>query len=498
MIETGFDVMPKILVVDDDPNIAEVIEQYFERPQYEVYTMVQGEKVAETVARTKPDLILLDLKLPDINGMDILKDLKEKDLQAPVIVITGKVSAGVAIEAMKEGAYEYLPKPFRLEELGKLVDKLLTKDIESQTPSSLENQPHGPQETEELVGRSSAILEIGKAIGQATSSDAPILLTGESGTGKELIARMIHRNSRRKDKPFIVVNCAYSSPEMLEQELFGGSGTTEEEAFQENPRKALLSSGGTVFLDDVGSMSMPTQNKLLRVLKTGEIGARGDKAASVGARIIAASAQDLSRSANEGKFVQELFYNLRVISIWVPPLRERKSDIPLLAKYFMDKYCRQNEKRVADIAPDATRLLMSYPWPGNVRELENNLYSGVVMCKGDQILPEHLPVFFEGNPQAQLEFRKGDDYASLFMQILDPIRDKLFEDLKGKLSDRLTASLERALISMALKNCQGSQVKAAALLGMSRNTLRERMLKFRMSEKAKLTRPPPLEPQVRS
>lgn len=487
--------MRKILVVDDDPNIGDVIEQYFDGPEYEVYTMLEGEKVPEVVSKTEPDLILLDLKLPDVYGMDILKDLKKRDFQVPVVIITGNVSAGVAVEAMKEGAYEYLPKPFSLEELGRLVDKLLARDTQSQASSSLQTEPYRSQETEELVGRSSAILEIGKIVGQAASSDAPLLLTGESGSGKELIAKIIHRSSRRKDKPFLVVNCSYPSPEMLEEELFGHDKRTEEGIFQEVSGKFHLCNGGTIFLNDIGRMSLSTQNKLFTALKRKEIREAGNKTARVDVRIIAASSEDLSRKVNEGKFMPELFYNLRVISISVPPLRERKSDIPLLAKYFMDKYCRQNQKTIADISPDAMRLLMSYSWPGNVRELENHIHSGVVMCKGGQILPEHLPIFYEDRLKAQLDFQKGkDDYSHLLMQTLDPIKSKLFQDLKGKVQHRLIDSLEKALMSMALEYCRGNQVKAAALLGVSRNTLRERMLKFGLYRKEKSTLPTSSEP----
>ena len=470
------------MVVDDDPNIADVIEQYFDRPEYEVCTMLEGEKVPETVARIKPDLILLDLKLPDIYGMDVLKNLKKVGFQVPVVIITGNVSAGVAIEAMREGAYEYLPKPFSLEELGKLVDKLLAKDAESQSP--LYNEPYPPQETGELVGRSSAILKTGKMIGQAASSDAPILLTGESGTGKDLIAKIIHRNSKRKDKPFLVVNCSYPSPEMLEGELFGRGEKTDKSSGSVG--KLELCNGGTILLDDVGSMSLSIQNRLLTAVKKGEITTEGNKTAKVDVRIIAASTRDLSKSVSEGKFMQELFYDLRVISIPVSPLTERKSDVPLLAEYFLNKYCEESKKTILHLSADAMKLLMSYSWPGNVGELENNIYSAVVMCKGDQILPEHLPIFYEGGLQAQLGFEQGkEDYSYLLMQTLDPIRSKLFQDLKGKVYGRLIASLEKALISMALKYCKANQVKAADLLGISRNTLRERMLKFGLCEKEK-------------
>ncbi len=473
--------MTKILVVDDDPQIAEVIEQYFDGPEYQVCSMVEGERVPQTVSKIKPDLILLDLKLPDVYGMDILRDLKKQHVQAPIVIITGTISAGVAMEAMKEGAYEYLPKPFSLEELGKLVNRLSAKDAVSEDLSSVQKEPYQLHQSGELVGRSAEILKIGKIIGQAASSEVPILISGESGTGKALVAQIIHRNSRRKDKPFFAVNCAHPSPQMLEEELFG-----QAKPGQEHTGKLELCSGGTILLEDIESMSLSTQNKLLKGLKKGEISPPRGSIIGADVRIIAASSEDLAKSVNQGKFMQELFYNLRVITISVPPLRERKSDIPLLAEHFLNEYGQQIQKTSSDLSPDAMRLLMSYSWPGNVRELENNIYSGVVMCKGGQILPEHLPIFYEGGLKAQLDFQKGKhDYSRLLMQSLDPIKHELFGDLKGKAHHYLIGSLERALICMSLDYCGGNQVKAAALLGISRNTLRERMLKFGVCQKEK-------------
>ncbi len=478
--------MRRILVVDDDPNIADVIEQYFDRPEYEVCTMLEGEKVPETVSRIKPDLILLDLKLPDIYGIDVLKNLKKVGFQAPVVIITGNVSAGVAMEAMKEGAYEYLPKPFSLHELGKLVDKLLAKDFEPQSLSFVQDERHRHQEAEELVGRSPEILKIGKMIGQAASSEAPILLTGENGTGKEFIARIIHRNSRRKDKPFMAISCAYYSPEMLDEELFAQNKVAPEAIFPENKGKFELCDGGTIFINDIENMGLSTQNKLLRVIKRREISNAGNDRAKVDVRIIAASRGDLVQRVTAGRFMQELFYHLRVIAIPVPALRERKPDIPLLAQHFLRKYCKRTRKMIAHMSADTMKLLMSYSWPGNVGELENNIYSAVVMCKGDQILPEHLPIYFQAGPRAQLEFAEGsDDYSCLFMQILDPIASKLFNSLKDKVHSRLVEALEKALICMALKRAGENQVKAARLLGISRNTLRERMLKFGLTQRKK-------------
>jgi DNA-binding NtrC family response regulator len=469
--------MRKILVVDDDPNIAEVIGQYFDRPGYDVCTLLCGEKVPETVSRIKPDLILLDLTLPDVDGMEVLKNLKQIGSRAPVVIITGNVSAEVAMETTREGAYEYLPKPFSLDQLGQLADKLLAKETEAPGESDPEAQPCGLRKAEELVGRGPEMLRIGKTIGQAALSDAPILLSGEKGTGKKLVARLIHQNSGRKDKPFVVLSCSHPSPEMVEEELFGSIGHASLDA--QSGGRLEQCNGGTILLDGIENLSPGAQSKLLGFLKAGQI-----DAANV--RIIASSSQDLSERMSRGAFMQELFYSLRVISIHIPALRERRSDIPLLAEYFLNKYCEQSGKTIAAISADAMRLLMSCSWPGNVEELENNLYSAVVMCQGDQILPEHLPISYDHPLTAQLDLHpSGGDWSGLFLQVLEPLRAKLFQDLKGQIQDRLVGSLEKSLISMALDECQGNQVKASDLLGISRNTLREKMSKFGLSKKEK-------------
>ncbi len=474
--------MRRILVVDDDPDLAAVIAEYFETSDYDVCTLLEGRKVIETVSRIKPDLIVLDLKLPDLHGIDILKDLRGRDPRIPVVIITGNVSAGAAIESMKEGACEYLPKPFRLEELGQVVNRLLAKGAASAASSSAQDDSYGAEETDQLVGRSPEILKVGKMVGQAASSEAPVLVVGESGSGKGRIAKIIHQNSRRKGNPFIAVNCAYIPSEMLEQELFGRITRVGNEKVSRARGKFELCDGGTILLEYIGSMSLSTQAKVLTALKKGEMISAQGKTLRLDVRIIATSTLDLSRSVAEGKFMRELFYSLRVISLFVPPLKERRSDIPLLADYFLNRYRQEGKSTTFNISPDTMELLISHSWPGNVRELENNIYSAMEMCQGGQILPEHLPIFFERG--AQRDSRRGkDDYSYLFMQTLDPIRNKLFQDLKGRIHSQLTGSLERALITMVLRHCQGNQLRAADLLGISRNTLRERMLKFGLSRK---------------
>jgi DNA-binding NtrC family response regulator len=475
--------MRKILVVDDDPNVAEVIEEYFDRSRYDVCTMLCGEKVPETALRINPDLILLDLTLPDVDGMQVLRNLKEAGSRAPVVIITGNVSAEKAMETMKEGAYEYLPKPFSLDELGKLVDKLLAKNVELSKESGSPDQAVSGERPKELVGRSPEMLKIGKIIGQAALSGAPILLSGENGTGKELIARLIHENSAGKDKPFLVVNCSYLSPEMLERELYG-SGRIQGDDYNKSG-EGKPGNTGTVFLDGVESMSLEAQALLLKFLRAGHGKTRGEKV-----RVMASCWGDLSEKVNQGTFMQELFYSLRVISIHVPALKERRSDIPLLAEHFLRRYCRQNGKVIGAISAEAMKLLMNYNWPGNVEELENNVYSAVVMCQGDQILPEHLPLVYEHSlPLLPYGEPAGGDYSRLFLQSLEPLKGRLFEDLKGRIHDQLMGSLENTLIFMALAECRGNQVKASGLLGISRNTFREKMLKFGLSKKEKTQSP---------
>jgi DNA-binding NtrC family response regulator len=482
--------MKRIMVVDDDPAIADLIKQYFAGPDYEVCTILEGEKVPETVSRINPDLILLDLKLPDVNGIEVLKNLKGVDFQAPVVIITGDVSAGTAMEAMKEGAYEYLPKPFSLDELGKLVNKLLTRGVEPEIPHSLEEAQFATPESDLLLGRSPEIVKIGKMIGQVAQSDAPILITGETGTGKELVAKIIHQNCGRRDRPFVSINCAHLSTDLLEAELFGQSDKVKKN--QASGGKLNWCSGGTVFLDEISSMNISLQDKLLRVMKTGKIATWIDKNAKLDVRIIAASIEDLAQPVSQGEFMQELFYHLRVISIRMPPLRERNSDIPLLAEHYLKRYCRQNNKMITCISADAMKLLMSYPWPGNVGELENNIHSAVVMCQGVQILPEHLPIYFQGSSHTQLSLPKeGDDFSHLLMQALSPLVNDIFSEQEGEALEKLTEALEKALIRLALKRCQDNQVKAAELLGISGNTLRERMLKFGFSEKEQTISPVP-------
>ncbi|MDP2960160.1 MAG: sigma-54 dependent transcriptional regulator, partial [candidate division Zixibacteria bacterium] len=331
-----------------------------------------------------------------------------------------------------------------------------------------------------IVGKSQEIVEIAKLIGQVAPTDASVLVMGESGTGKELVARAIHRNSLRKDKPFLSVNCAALPEALLESELFGYEKGAFTGAYQRKLGKFEQGDKGTIFLDEIADMSLMTQSKVLRVLQEQEFErVGGNQSTKVDVRIIAATNKSLVNCIKEGNFRVDLFYRLKVVSIYLPPLRERKSDIPLLADYFLKKYARLISKNVEGISDSGLKVLQKYPWPGNVRELENNIHTAVVMSKGGLLLPEHFPIYSENRERLEIDFEKvKKDYTKVFSEILEPIFSKILANSDGHIYDHLEEALERTVFDLSLKYCQGNQVKTSELLGVSRNTLRDRMKKF--------------------
>jgi DNA-binding NtrC family response regulator len=406
--------------------------------------------------------------------------MKEKELKIPVIVITGFISTEAAIETMKQGAYEFVTKPFQLEKLAKIVDKALQEKKGGGDSSGFgrEDRPEGEEDV--IVGKSPEIVEIAKLIGQVAPTDASVLVMGESGTGKELVARAIHRNSLRKDKPFLSVNCAALPEALLESELFGYEKGAFTGAYQRKLGKFEQGDKGTIFLDEIADMSLMTQSKVLRVLQEQEFErVGGNQSTKVDVRIIAATNKSLVNCIKEGNFRVDLFYRLKVVSIYLPPLRERKSDIPLLAEYFLKKYARLISKNVEGISDSGLKVLQKYPWPGNVRELENNIHTAVVMSKGGLLLPEHFPIHSENGERLEIDFEKvKKDYYKVFSEILEPVFPKILANSDGHIYDHLEEALERTVFDLSLKYCQGNQVKTSELLGVSRNTLRDRMKKF--------------------
>ncbi|MEP0829029.1 MAG: sigma-54-dependent Fis family transcriptional regulator [bacterium] len=471
--------MKNILIVDDDPEISRSLANLFDPERYRFAFLDDGQRMVEFIKERKDiDAILLDVNLPTMSGLDILKKAKLSDIDVPIIMISGFISTENAIEAMREGAYEYLTKPF---EIQKLIDTVNKACGYNRSRPVLEPKPE-PDATavDEIVGKSPEIVEIAKLVGQVSKSDAAILIFGESGTGKELIARAIHRNSRRRNKPFLSVNCAALAETLLESELFGHEKGAFTGAYFKRLGKFEQANQGSIFLDEIADMSMLTQSKLLRVLqekKFERVG--GNETIEVDVRVIAATNKSLVQCMKEGSFRVDLFYRLKVVSIYVPPLRERKGDIPLLAEHFVNKFARQLNKDVRGISQKAMAMLNKYPWPGNVRELENNMHTAVVMTKSDSLQPEDFPIFSEIESKVEIDLdHMQDDYTEIFKKIIDPVLPKLINSSEGKIYYFLESALEKALISSCLKHFGSNQVKTSEILGISRNTLRDRISKY--------------------
>ena len=473
--------MKNLLIIDDDPEISRSLANLFDSERYRFYFLDDGQIMVEFL-REHPniDCVLLDVNLPTMSGLDLLKQSKLNNLDVPIIMISGFISTENAMEAMREGAYEYLTKPFEIQKLINTVNKACgfnrhKVSVAPDTKITEEEFTVG-----EIVGKSPEIVEIAKLIGQVSKSDAAVLIFGESGTGKELIARAIHRNSSRAGKPFLSVNCAALAETLLESELFGHEKGAFTGAYFKRLGKFEQANQGTIFLDEIADMSLLTQSKLLRVLQEKQLErVGGNESIEVDVRVIAATNKSLVQCMKEGSFRVDLFYRLKVVSIYVPPLRERRGDIPLLTDYFVQKFAKQLGKEIKGIAPKAATMLAKYPWPGNVRELENNVHTASVMAKTDTLQAEDFPIASELEGKVEIDLENlQDDYTELFKKIIDPILPRLINSSEGKIYYFLESALEKALISSCLKHFSSNQVKTSEILGISRNTLRDRIARY--------------------
>ncbi len=472
--------MKNILLVDDDKDLSKSLANLFDSEKYHFDFLEDGMEVGNFVKdHDSVDLVMLDVNLPSLSGLDVLKQIKKIDRELPVIIISGFVSTENAIEAMKEGAFEYLTKPFQLEKLIETVNSACGLHGQSKTTDVLP-VPQVQLEVDEIVGKSPEIVEIAKLIGQVANSDAAVLIFGESGTGKELVARAIHRSSSRKSNGFSSVNCAALPETLLESELFGHEKGAFTGAYFKRIGKFEQAHEGSLFLDEIGDMSLLTQSKLLRVLQERQLErVGGNETINVDVRIIAATNKSLVQCMKEGSFRVDLFYRLKVVSIYLPPLRERRSDIPILIDHFMNKYATQLNQSHKKISKKSIQLLSKYNWPGNVRELENNIHTAMVMGKSDVLQPEDFPFFVEGNNKIDVDLDVlQDDYTETFKKIIDPVMPKLIAGSPGQIYQFMESAFERAIISSALKHFDGNQVKTSEILGISRNTLRDRISRY--------------------
>ena len=483
--------MDKLLLIDDEADMQYSFRRIFASPEVELTTASSGEEGLKIIPKLKPDLVIMDVRMGGMSGLETLRRIRQIDARLPVIIMTAYGTTQTAIEAMKLGAYDYQLKPFDVPKLKQLVFAALKASRDMRQVVSY--QPLLESEDYELgiVGRSDVMQAVFKVIGQLAASDATALVTGESGTGKELVARAIYHHSQRHDQPFVAINCAAIPENLLESELFGhekgaftGATTLRVGKFEQCHR-------GTIFLDEIGDMSLPTQTKILRVLQSGtfeRVG--GNEVVKVDVRVIAATNQPLEKAVSERKFREDLFYRLNVVRIHLPPLRERPEDIRLLVNYFIKKIAQAQKQPPKSISPDALAALDRFHWPGNVRELENVIHRATVMAKGPAILPVDLPPEVTGatsatpTPSPVLLPTPPPSGAGTAPAVgaaeedIAALAGILFRRARKDPQFRVIPAVERELVIHALRETQGNQVQAAKLLGITRATLRKRTEKF--------------------
>ena len=450
-----------ILIVDDEENIRHMLSLLLEREGYSVETASDGLLALERIRQGEFDIVLCDVRMPNMTGLELLQHLRDEELATTVIVMSAYGNVDTAITAMKNGAYDYLSKPFKKDEVLLTLRKVEERERLKRENQALREEAQRTFRFDRIVSRSDAMQRIFTTVRKVANYPTTILITGESGTGKELVARAVHVNSQRRNAPFVAVNCGAIPETLLESELFGHVKGAFTDASR-NKRGLFEEAGeGTLFLDEIGSLPLGLQVKLLRVLQEHEIRRVGDtQTLAIKARVIAANARPLEDLVKEGSFREDLLYRLNVMPIRLPPLRERAEDIPLLAEHFIQRFSEDLGVEVAGLSPAALRALMNHRWPGNVRELENTIERALVMCEGPLIkmgaLPERL------------------------QSVDDSLQALLAEgDLSVK---RATKALERTLIERALKETRGNRTQAAQLLELSHRALLYKIKEYGLGE----------------
>jgi len=455
--------MPAILVVDDELSMREFLNILLEKEGYEVTTASDASSAMDLIKNQNFDLVISDIKMPGLGGLSLLEKIKEMNNSTPVIMITAYASPENAVIAMRNGAFDYITKPFKVDEIIKIIKSAIT----TATPTRVDPIPSNTDSFEGIIGNSQEMLKIYNLISRIAPTPASILIYGESGTGKELVAQAIHNLSRVQDKPFVPITCSAIPESLLESELFGHVKGAFTGAISNKLGLFELANGGSVFLDEIGELTPLIQTKLLRVLQERELKrVGGTETIKVNVRIIAATNKNLEEEIIAGHFREDLFYRLAVVPIRVPPLRERKGDVPLLVKHFLKKYSEKMDKSVQEISSYAMKVLMDYDYPGNVRELENIIERGVALESSNIILPESLTLSTykkEGKPVEESDtFAAVDSEGELYSQGLDEVM----------------AKLEKKMIEHALAKTNNSKIRAAELLKISFRSLRYKVQKY--------------------
>jgi DNA-binding NtrC family response regulator len=453
--------MQRILVIDDEPSIRELLKDFFTGRGFEVVTSQDGEAALNLLKENKFDLLLLDLMMPGMNGMDVLREIVSENLTIPSIMITAYASVSTAVEAMKLGAFDYITKPFVLEDVYLTVRRALDVSKLQEENFRLKKELKKKFSTHKIIGNSLPVQEVIRFIDKIADTDSTVLLTGESGTGKELVAKTIHYNSSRVRSNFVPLNCAAIPKDILESELFGHEKGAFTGAVTTRIGRFELASNGTLFLDEIGELAPSLQVKLLRVLQEKEFERVGGiKTIKVDVRIIAATNRDLEKAVKDGMFREDLYYRLNVIPLHLPPLRKMKEDIPLLIEHFVAEISKNKKKESPRISRETMDCLVNYKWPGNVRELENLIERLIILKEGDNITPDELPERFIENRQMPRVVTKSKSLSS-----------------EGVDLNLVLDEIENNMIIQALEMSKGVKSKAASLLGLNRTTLIEKMKK---------------------
>jgi nitrogen regulation protein NR(I) len=474
--------MSKILIIDDDDQLRKSFEKLLSEEGYAVASAASGEAGLEITQSMSPDLVIADIRLPGINGLETYRAIRELDPKLPVIIMTAYGTTETAIEATKMGAFDYILKPFDVPEMLAVIKQALEAGRFMRSPVKMDVKPDDIS-LEAIVGRSKPMQDVYKAIGRVSTADATVLIRGESGTGKELVARAIYQHSLRDDKPFLVINCVAIPENLLESELFGYEKGAFTGAAHRRVGKIEQANGGTVFLDEIGDMPFSIQAKILRLLQEKSIERLGGRQTiPVDVRIIAATNRDLETSLAEARFREDLYYRLKVVTISLPPLRERREDIALLAGYFLARFSSALGMTNPGITKDAMAILESYDWPGNVRELANTIHKALIFSRGAPIQREDI-IQARGNETVP----KESGWVAQEDLIRQWLRKSILSEGQGSTFEALMDRCASILISEALNITDGNRSQAARLLGLSRPTLHSKIekygLKFKTSVK---------------
>jgi two-component system nitrogen regulation response regulator GlnG len=463
----------RILVVDDEEAMRWTLEKALQRRGFEVTALGDGEAAVADAAEHDYTLVLMDLKMPRLNGFEALRRIRDRKPEQLVVLMTAYGTMRTAIDAMKEGAFDYITKPFEFDQIYAIIEKALMVGSYRHEVAYLSAEMRDRPAFGNIIGRSRPMQRVYRLIGMVAPTPLTVLIRGPSGTGKELVAQSIHHYSDRAGQPFVILNIAAVPPNLIESELFGHERGSFTGAVAQKAGKFELANQGTLFLDEIGDMGFPVQSKLLRVLEEREfyrIG--GSRPVRVDVRVLAATNQDLERMVAEGRFRRDLYYRLNAVTVTLPGLGEHKEDLPLLLDYFMARFCEDLNLERKYLSSEAARLLQAYGWPGNIRELENTLKRAMVLAPTNVLLPEHFP--------AELRQATGaDSTLERLERLLDARIGAQLErgepERPGNLYQEVLDTFERPLLKGALRRTRGNKVRAAELLGINRNTLNKRI-----------------------